>query len=96
MDTWYKIQRTLVHAADSAFTDFANSIVEGNTLSLIQFSFETPVGDNEALFGYDDNPMFLSEVFEDEYEGGDEDEDDTKLDINPVLLYNCSLVLYNY
>ena len=69
MDPWYEIQRTLVQAADSAFADFANSIAEGDTPSSIQFSFETPVGDNEALFVYDDNPMFLSEVFENEDEG---------------------------
>ena len=66
MDPWYEIQRTLVQAADSAFADFANSILEGNTPSSIQFSFETPIGNNETLFGYDDNPMLLSE---DEYEG---------------------------
>ena len=82
MDPWYEIERTLTQAANSAFADLATSIAEGNTPSPIHISFEMPVGDNEALFVYDDNPWFLSDDDDDE----DEDEDDTKLDLNPVLL----------
>ena len=82
MNSQNEIERILTQAANSALADLATSIAEGNTPSPIHISFEMPEGDNEALFVYDDNPMFLSEVFEDE----DEDEDDTKLDLNPVLL----------
>ena len=80
MDPWYEIEQTLTQAANSAFADLATSIAEGNTPSPIHISFETPVGDNEPLFVYDDNYRFASD--------DDENEDNTKLVLylNPVLL----------
>ena len=84
MDPWYHVERTLAQAANCELADFANRVAEGKTPSSLQFAFETPLGD-EPLFLYDDNSLFLSEVFSECSEDKDED-DSTKLYVNQFVL----------
>ena len=92
MDKWYHVERTLTNAT----TDFVIRNTQGETASSLQFSFETPLGD-EPLFLYDDNPLFLSEVFS-ECSSEDDDEDiSTKLYVlNPcvrlIAVWYCIIV----
>ena len=80
MDKWYHVERTLTNAT----ADFVNRNAQGETPSSLQFAFETPLGD-EPNFLYDDNPLFLSDVFS-EYSEDEDEDDNTKLYVIQLVL----------